>query len=392
VEEKIVIEQLDESGYTRREFVKRAAGVGLGLAALGSLGVEPALGRATRDKVKWISPRGTLNVMDDYNLVVPIKMGYFSELGLDVTLIGGPFDATACTKFVAQHQADMGYPSPGILTFSIGSGIPVLSIWEQYPAQVFDFALPAKSKITSPKQLAGKKIALGSIGWTSIVNPILAEVGVNAKTVKYVELGPAWTQATALGQADAALVWEGLRGQLIGQAGGFGSGISLKYLIGSKFSKGPSNVYAVRKADLSDPKRKDIYTRFLKGVVMGFEFARANPRAAAEITYNQYPALQALISPQVALESMAELASGYSVEARKGKGWGYHEPAAWQRYLDNVYKLGQTKQHFTVADVLTNDFVGPANSGANKAKARKDAKAYKLDKYFSATKVPNYPL
>jgi NitT/TauT family transport system substrate-binding protein len=224
------------------------------------------------------------------------------------------------------------------------------------------------------------------------VNPILAEVGVNAKTVKYVELGPAWTQATALGQADAALVWEGLRGQLIGQAGGFGSGISLKYLIGSKFSKGPSNVYAVRKADLSDPKRKDIYTRFLKGVVMGFEFARANPRAAAEITYNQYPALQALISPQVALESMAELASGYSVEARKGKGWGYHEPAAWQRYLDNVYKLGQTKQHFTVADVLTNDFVGPANSGANKAKARKDAKAYKLDKYFSATKVPNYPL
>src|SRR5439155_2870436 len=247
-------------------------------------------------------------------------------------------------------------------------------------------------KITSAKQLAGKKIALGSIGWTSIVNPILAEVGVNPKPVKYVTLGPAWTQATALGQADAALVWEGLRGQLIGQSGGFGSGISLKYLIGSKFSKGPSNVYAVRKADLSDPHKKDVYTRFLKGVVMGFEFARTNPRAAAEITYNQYPGLQALISPQVALESMAELASGYSVEARKGKGWGYHDLATWQRYLDNVFKLGQTKQHFKTADVLTNDFVGPANSGANKAKAHSDAKAYKLDKYFAKTVVPKYPL
>ena len=52
MEEKIVIEQLDENGYTRREFVKRAAGVGLSLAALGSLGVEPALGRGTSDKVK----------------------------------------------------------------------------------------------------------------------------------------------------------------------------------------------------------------------------------------------------------------------------------------------------------------------------------------------------
>jgi NitT/TauT family transport system substrate-binding protein len=390
-EEKIVIEELGENGFTRRELIKRTAGLGLGLAALGSLGVESAFGAAT-DKVRWISPRGTLNVMDDYNLVIPIKMGYFKNLGLDVSLIGGPFDATACTKFVAGNQADMGYPSPGILTFSIDSGIPVYSIWEQYPAQVFDFALPAKSKITNVKQLAGKRIALGSIGWKSIVDPILAEVGVNHKTVKYVELGPAWTQATALGQADAALVWEGLRGQLIGQSGGFGSGISLKYLIGSKFSKGPSNVYSIRKADLSDAHKKDVYARFFKGVVMGFEFGRANPRAAAEITYNQYPALQALISPQVALESMAELASGYAVMARRGKGWGYHDPATWQRYLDIVFKLGQTKQHFKLGDVLTNDFVAAANRGADKAKARRDAKAYKVDKYFAKTVIPKYPL
>jgi NitT/TauT family transport system substrate-binding protein len=389
VDEKIVIEEFDQHGLTRRELVKRVAGAGLGLAAVGVLGIEPAFGaRNALDKVTWISPRGTLDVMDDYNLVVPIKMGYFKSNGIDAKLIAGPFDATACTKFVAQHQADMGYPSPGILTFSIDSGIPVKSVWEQYPAQVFDFALPAKSKITSPKQLAGKRIAVGSIGWKAIVDPILAEVGVNPKSVKYVELGPAWTQATALGQADAALVWEGLRGQLIGQAGGFGSGISLKYLIGSKFSKGPSNVYAIRASDLADAKRKDVYTRFLQGVVMGFEFGRANPRAAAQITYSNYPGLQALISPQVALESMVELASGYAAEKRAGKGWGYHNTATWQNYLDAVFKLGQTKKHLTVADVLTNELVGSANKGANVAKARADAKAYKVNQYFAAAKLP----
>jgi NitT/TauT family transport system substrate-binding protein len=395
MEEKdtIVVEQFDENGFSRRELLKRTAVVGVGVSALGAMGVEVASASTDKlDKITWISPRGTLNVMDDYNLVVPIQMGYFRKLGLDVRLTGGPLEGTATTKFVAQHLADMGYPSPGILTFSIGSGIPVYSVWEQYPSLVFDFALPAKTKITSPKQLAGKKIALGSIAWKAIVDPILSEVGVNPKTVKYVELGPEWTQATALGQADAALVWEGLRGQLIGQSGGFGSGISLKYLIGSKFSKGPSNTYAIRKTDLDDAHKKDVYARFFKGVVMGQEFGRANPRAASQITYNAYPALQALISPQVALESMAELASGYAVEARKGKGWGYHDTVAWQRYLDIVFKLGQTKQHFKVSDVLTNEFVGPANAGADKAKARRDAKAYKLDKYFAATKVPKYPL
>lgn len=389
MEDKIVIEQFDEQGFTRRQFVKRTAGAGLAVSALGSLSVEAASAKTGGlDKVVWMSPRGTLNVMDDYNLVVPIKLGYFKSLGIDAKLLGGPFDATATTKFVAQHQADMGYPSPGILTFSIDSGIPVKSIWEQYPAQVFDFALPAKSKITNAKQLAGKKIALGSIGWKAIVDPILAEAGVNPKSVKYVELGPAWTQATALGQADAALVWEGLRGQLIGQSGGFGSGISLNYLIGSTFSKGPSNVYAVRAADLNDPKRVDVYSRFLQGVVMGFEFARANPRAAAQITYTQYPALQALIAPQVAVESMVELASGYAAEKRAGKGWGHHDEAAWQVYLDNVFKLGQTKKHFAVGDVLTNDLVAGANSKANVTKAHADAKAYKVDSYFAATALP----
>jgi NitT/TauT family transport system substrate-binding protein len=393
VEEKIVIEEFSEEGYSRRELLKKGAGVGIGLTALGTMGVQLASAASTADKLTWISPRGTLDVMDDYNLVVPIKMGYFKQLGLDVKLIAGPFDATACTKFVAQKQADVGYPSPGVLTFSIGSGIPVYSVWEQYPAQVFDFALPAKSKITSIKQLAGKRVALGSIGWKSIADPIFAEVGVNPKNVKYVEFGPSWTQATALGQADAALVWEGLRGQLIGQQGGFGSGISLKYLIGSKFSKGPSNTYVIRKADLEDPAKVDLYTRFFKGVVMGFEFGRANPRAAAQITYNQYPALQSLISPQVAVESMCELASGYAATARAGKGWGYHVPVTWQRYLDIVYKLGQTKEHYKLDDVLTNQLVGPANSsGAQKAKARADAKRYKLDQYFAKTKVPNYPL
>ncbi len=393
VDEKIVIEELNESGYSRRELIKRSAVAGIGLSSLGTLGVQLA-SAATKgvDKVRWISPRGSLDVMDDYNLVVPIKMGYFKALNLDVSLIAGPFDATACTKFVAQHQADMGYPSPGILTFSIDSGIPVKSVWEQYPAQVFDFALPSKSKIKNVKQLAGKRIALGSIGWKSIVDPILAEVGVNPKSVKYIEFGPSWAQATALGQADAALVWEGLRGQLSGQAGGFGSGITLKYLVGTTFSKGPSNVYSVRTADLSDAKKKDVYARFFKGVVMGFEFGRANPRAAAQITYNQYSALQSLISPQVALESLAELASGYAVEARAGKGWGYHDPANWKRYLDNVHKLGQTKKHLTVDQVLTNELVGAANKGANKAKAKADAKHYKLDQYFAKTKVPNYPL
>jgi NitT/TauT family transport system substrate-binding protein len=331
--------------------------------------------------------------MDDYNLVVPIKQGYFRKLGLDVRLIAGPLEGTATTKFVAQRQADIGYPSPGILTFSIDSGVPVFSIWEMFPGQVFGWAFPKNTTITNVKQLAGKTIALGSAAWSAITDPMLVEIGVDPKSVKYVEFGPQWTQAAALGQADAALVWWGLRGQLLGQESGFGTGIALKFIMGNQWgSKHPSNVYAVRKADLSNRQRVDIYTRFLQGVIQGFEFTRANPRAAAQITYVNYPAVQRLFSPQVALNSMVELASGYGARARAGKGWGTHDVNAWAGYLNTIFELGQTSKRLTTKDVLRNDIALKVNnlakSGGLVATAQRDGKAYKVNSAFKGTTLP----
>jgi NitT/TauT family transport system substrate-binding protein len=389
MEEKIVIEELSEKGFTRRELVKKAAAAGVGLSALGTLLVEEASARTDGlDVVRWVSPRGTLEVMDDYNLVVPIKMGYFRRLGIDARLNGGP--GRNEMQLIAAKQMDMGYASPGVMTAAIDAGVPVISIWEQYPAQVFDFVLPGDSKITHPRQLKGKTISVFTIGWKPIVDPMLAEVGVDPKTVKYREFGPQWVQAVALKLVDAGLAWEGLRAQLLGMAGVFGSGFNLKFLVGTQWgSKLPSNSYQVRRADLDDPKRRDIYTRFLAGVVMGFEFARANPRAAAQITYEQYPGLQKLITPQVALESLMQLASGYHTSRRKPPHlYGWHYPNDWKKYLDFIFKFKQIKQPLTVEDVLTNDLVRPANAKADKARAVRDAKAFKLNQAFQRTTIP----
>ena len=83
MDEEILVEELDEKGLTRLDLLKRTAGVGVGLSALGMFEVQSASGAAELTKVKWISPRGTLDVMDDFNLWVPIKMGYYKKAGLD---------------------------------------------------------------------------------------------------------------------------------------------------------------------------------------------------------------------------------------------------------------------------------------------------------------------
>jgi NitT/TauT family transport system substrate-binding protein len=376
---------MHDGTISRLELLKRTAAGAAILSAGPLLSAGEAFGRssvATLDTVRWISPRGTLQVMDDFNLWVPVKMGYFKDLGINAQLIAGSVsDALASTKFVAQHRADMGYPSPGVLTSSIDSGIAVKSVWDMISGQVFDFALPASSPITSPKQLKGKTISLGSSGWQVIVDPMLVELGIDPKSVKYVTAGAQWTQAAATGKADAALAWEGLRHQLAGQ------GLKLKYLIGTTWSKYPSNVYSVRAADLNDAGKKDLYTRFLQGVVMGLEFTRANPRAAAQITYGSLPDLRKTLKPQLALDSMLELAHAYGTSHRKGQGWGFNYQQGWANYLKVIHDLGQTKKLLKTSDVITNELQAAANKNADVGKARSDAKAFKLSAQFAATKV-----
>lgn len=320
-------------------------------------------------KVTWVSPRGTLEVMDDYPLWVAKKLGYFEQLGLDVDLQPGPVGGANVVGLVSEGQADVSFPSPGVLTASMDAGIPVILGFEMAGGQVFDFAVPADSDIKTIKDLEGKTIALGSTGWTPIVDPILAEAGVDPKSVKYVEAGQQWGQAVDQKKADAALAWEGLRAQWLA------IGLKVKFLLGSDFSKDPSNGYVMRTADLADAQKKAVMTCFFRGVAMGLEFGRVNPQAAGQITYEQFPALKDQMTPELALESMRQLAFLYNQSNKAGQGYGYSDMANWQSYLDRVFKLGQTKKQLTAAETVTNEFVAGANA-FDKAKVAADAKGY----------------
>jgi|GEM_PF-191156 NitT/TauT family transport system substrate-binding protein len=336
------------------------------------------------DKIVWVSPRGTLEVMDDFNLWVADKLGYFKANGLQVDLQPGPLEALAVTKLVAANQADVGYPSPGVLLSSIDAGMPLIQPWDMMLGQTFNFAVPEASSIKSVKDLAGKKISLGSEGWSVIVDPILVEAGVDPKSVTYLNAGGQWAQSVASGQADAALSWRGLTSQWTAQ------GLKFRYLIGTDFSKQPSNGYAIRKADLQDPAKKDMWTRFFKANAMAFEFAKDNPRAAAQIVYEQFPAIREQMKPQLAFDSFLELAGLYLQSGLQGKGYGYNDLTNWQNYIDTVFKLGQIKTDYKADQVVTDELIAAAND-FDKAAVKKDADSFQLSADWSAVDTSQVP-
>ena len=339
---------------------------------------RPARPRPTT--IRWVSPRGTVEVLDDYPYWVAKKFGYFGDI--ETTLEPGPSDATATVKLVDQKQADVGYPSPGVFSLALEQGIPLVSVFEMGGSDVFDFAFRKGEKPKSIKDLEGKTILLGSAGWQSICDPMLDAAGVDVKKVKYVEAGwPTWGTALKAGKGDAALSWEGLRAQWKGQ------GLDFDYILGKDFSKLPANSFVIRKADFEDAAKKKLYARYLQGWAAGLEFGKQNPRAATQIVMEQFPGLASQMtpdrrdrvddasSPMCSAAAWTNARSGATTCSRAGSCSS--TPAA---------RSARSPRDFKVEDVCKNDLIDEANA-FDAAKVKADADGFALSADYKAVDV-----
>jgi NitT/TauT family transport system substrate-binding protein len=359
----------------RRLLTLTAAGVSA--AAIGGFGTIRHARAA--DTVRWVSPRGTIEVLDDYPYWVGKKFGYFGDI--ETTLEPGPSDATATVKLVDQNQADVGYPSPGVFSLALAQGIPLVSVFHMGGSDVFDFAFRKGEAPQDLKALEGKTVVLGSAGWQSIADPMLKAAGVDITKVKYVDAGwPTWGTALAQGKGDSALTWEGLRAQWKGQ------GLDFDYILGRNFSKLPANSFVIRKADFEDAAKKELYGRYFQGWAAGLEFGQHNPRAATQIVMEQFPGLSSQMTPPVATESMMQLANVFAGRMDERKKWGYHLPESWQLFFDIGREIGQITGDFKVEDVVKNDLIDVANS-FDAAKVKADAEGFQLSEDYKKVDV-----
>ena len=79
---------VDHLTMNRRRMLTLTAS-GVSIAALGGFGRTTSAQAA--ETVRWVSPRGTIEVLDDYPYWVAKKFGYFGDIA--TTLEPGPSDA-----------------------------------------------------------------------------------------------------------------------------------------------------------------------------------------------------------------------------------------------------------------------------------------------------------
>lgn len=370
-------------GITRRTLLQVSSTGLVTSTVLGGALLSPSVASADAYKGThtWISPRGTIEVMDDYPYWVAKEMGYFGDLGVQTKMEAGPSDGTAVVKFLAVNQADVGFPSPGVLSFAINNKMDLVSVYGSGALDLFNIAFRKGEGKKDLKQLAGKTVLLGSAAWQSIADPMFAAAGVDPKSIKYVEAGwPTWTKALASGQGDACLTWEGLRADLEAK------GLQFDYWLGMRGSPLPSNSLVVRRADILDPQRKVFLQKYLKGWAMGSEFADRNPRAAAQIVFKALPQTLKNYGPRYGTESLLQIHRTFKSDLTKRNGWGHHDIAAWDSFFKTLKRIGQSSIEIDAKKYVLNDFIADANK-FDKAKVHADADKYALPPELQAVNM-----
>ncbi len=376
---EITNNNIKRGGMDRRRFLQVSASGAVVASTLGGTSLLCGAASAADKPFTWISPRGTLEVLDDYGYWVAKAMGYFGDL--ETKMEPGPSDGTSTVKFVALGQADMGFPSPGVFSFALQNDMDLVSVFNMGALDVFDFAFRPGEGVKDLKDMEGKTVLLGSAAWQSITDPMFAAAGVDPKKIKYVEAGwPQWGTVLASGQGDAALAWEGLRADWTGK------GLEFEYWLGVDHSNFPANSFVVRRSDIADAERHKFLEAYLRGWAMGMEFGHQNPLAATEIVFKQFPIVKKNLGTELGTESMMQLANVFRGDMSKREGWGWHEMARWELFFKTLNDIGQLTKPVDVSKVVSNEFIGPANS-FDKAKVKADADGYELSADMAAVDI-----
>jgi len=205
------------------------------------------------------------------------------------------------------------------------------------------------ANIKSPKDLAGKKIAVPPADSHRVLWPAFAATqGVDANAVTMVNVKPEGKQAiVAAGEVDASFdlytsyaIWEKVLGK--GEVG---------HLLWADYGLPIyGHTYFVNN-DLVK-KNPKLIERFLRATHKGWRDAKANPAASIDAMVEQVPGLDRA----TLLATMPAILDLCVTERSSKHGLGWIEPELMQKTMDITFATAKPDKPMVLADVFTNEY------------------------------------
>ncbi|HHW98167.1 MAG TPA: ABC transporter substrate-binding protein [Firmicutes bacterium] len=278
-------------------------------------------------------------------LYVAQAEGYFEEQGLDVTIML-PGDA-GVIQTVASGNAHFGVSYQEELTLARVQRVPALSIAAVIQHNTSGFASPVAKNIKSPKDFVGKTYG----GWGSpveeaVIESVMQLEGVSARDVNFINIGDVDFFTAVQRDIDFAwafYAWTGIEAELRNFP------LNMIYVkdLSPQLDYYTPILITSEQLAADDP---ELVKAFMAAVTQGYEFAMANPEAAAEILLAAEPDLD----PDLVRASQAWLADKYQDDAPR---WGQQKLEVWEGYTEWMLSKGLLEKEIDVKQAFTNDFL-----------------------------------
>ncbi len=288
------------------------------------------------------------HLADHSPIYMAMKKGYYKEEGIDLTVLRGAGSADSAKK-IDLKQADLGISdAPTVLTaISKGADLKMVAV-------VFDKAgnnvfFKKSANIKSPKDLAGKKIAVPPADSHRVLWPAFAATqGIDANSVTMVNVKPEGKQAiVAAGEVDGSFdlytsyaIWEKVLGK-----GNVGHLLWADYGLPIY-----GHTYFVNNDLLK--KNPKLIEKFLRATHKGWRDAKADPKAAIDAMTEAVPGLD---GPTL-LATMPQILDLCVTERSAKNGLGWIETDLMQKTMDITFASAKPEKPLAVADVFTNQF------------------------------------
>ncbi|MFD1744971.1 ABC transporter substrate-binding protein [Rhizobium helianthi] len=142
---------------------------------------------------------------DHAPLVVAQQKGYFSEAGLEVTLIP-PSDPSAVPRLVATGQADVGIHYQPNLYLDHAAGLQLVRFGTLVETPLNTVTVLADGPIKSLKDLKGKKIGFSVSGFEdAMLKRMLEREGISLSDVELVNVNFSLSPSLIAGKVDATI-------------------------------------------------------------------------------------------------------------------------------------------------------------------------------------------
>lgn len=327
----------------QRLSVRAAAGLAGLLAAValsGACSAPPAMEAPRRVRL----PMGYIPNVQYAPFYVAVDKGYFLEEGIDLE-----FDYAFETDGVALVGA-------GELPFSLASGeqvllaraqgLPVTYVyawWQDYPVAV---AAPVESGITTPADLAGKRIGIPVLGGASFIGyqALMRAAGISPEAAKLEVIGFNQVEALLAGQTEAVVVYAN------------NEPIQLEHLgmpvnvvrVADYVTLSSNGLISNEKTLQSDP---ELVRGMLRALARGVDDVLADPAAAFEISKEYIEGLEG------ADQAVQREVLDASIEFWRSERPGHSDPEAWENMQQVLLQTGLLKSPIDLQAAYSNDFL-----------------------------------